>query len=86
MLFMAVFSDVQEKAQAELDAVVGTDRLPGLQDQERLPYIDALIKECHRFNPIVPLIPHANDSDDEYRGCVIPKGTWIMANTWYVVL
>lgn len=82
ILYMASFPEIQEKAQAEIDVVIGTERLPNLQDQDQLPYIEALIKECHRFNPIVPLIPHSNETDDIYRGFKIPKGAWIMANSW----
>lgn len=28
-------------------------------------------------------LPHASTSDDEYDGYFIPKGTIVMANTWY---
>ena len=52
---MALHQDVQKKAQAELDRVVGNDRLPNFNDRERLPYIDALVKETLRWNPVVPL-------------------------------
>ena len=52
---MALNPDVQRKAQAELDRVVGNDRLPNFNDRERLPYIDALVKETLRWNPVVPL-------------------------------
>jgi len=35
----------------ELDAVVGTDRLPCWDDREQLPYLRAVIKEVHRWAP-----------------------------------
>ena len=54
-LAMLLYPDVQKKAQAELDRVVGNDRLPNFNDRERLPYIDALVKETLRWNPVVPL-------------------------------
>lgn len=82
---MAIYPEVQAKAQAELDAVVGLNRLPVVGDEGRLPYVESLIKELHRFNPIVPLIPHSILRDDEYRGYHIPKGSWIMANSWQVL-
>ncbi|KAJ6577788.1 cytochrome P450 [Mycena capillaripes] len=84
-LYMGVFPEVQTIAQAELDEVVGVDRLPTMADGPRLPYIQALIKELHRFNPIVPLIPHSTSQDDVYRGFCIPKGSWIMANSWAIM-
>ncbi len=40
---MTLFPDIQAKAQAEIDAVVGNDRLPGFHDREHLPYINALV-------------------------------------------
>lgn len=36
----------------ELNDIVGTDRLPTWNDQDRLPYLRALIKELHRWAPI----------------------------------
>jgi cytochrome P450 len=35
----------QLRAQKEIDSVIGGDRLPVLADFERLPYIQALVKE-----------------------------------------
>ena len=51
---MAIHPEVAKKAQAELDAVVGSDRLPTFSDREHLPYIDALTKEVFRWNSVVP--------------------------------
>lgn len=52
---MALFPDVQARAQAEIDAVVGTDRLPHMGDRTRLPYIDAMVHETIRWQPVTPL-------------------------------
>jgi cytochrome P450 len=50
--------------QAELDRVVGRDRTPTLDDFPDLPYIQAVIKECHRWRPIAPMaVPHATIQD-----------------------
>ena len=46
-LAMAAYPEVQKKAQAEIDRVVGRDRAPTLDDLPELPYIQALIKEVH---------------------------------------
>ncbi|KAJ8495827.1 hypothetical protein ONZ51_g1458 [Trametes cubensis] len=45
-LAMALHPDVQRKAQAELDAVIGPMRLPDFEDQKSLPYIQAIVKEA----------------------------------------
>ena len=52
---MTLYPDVQKKAQAELDAVVGTDRLPSFEDKENLPYVSALCSEVIRWLPVAPL-------------------------------
>ncbi|EEB87968.1 hypothetical protein MPER_14460, partial [Moniliophthora perniciosa FA553] len=42
-LAMVRHPEVQRKAQAEIDAVVGNDRLPSFSDKEHLPYVNALL-------------------------------------------
>jgi hypothetical protein len=37
--------DVQRKAHAELDRIVGRDRSPAMEDLASLPYIQAIVKE-----------------------------------------
>lgn len=46
--------DVQRKAQAEIDRVVGEDRLPTFGDRPNLPYIEALVLELIRFHSVIP--------------------------------
>lgn len=52
---MVLYPDVQKKAREEIDRVVGPNRLPTFSDRKNLPYIEALIKEVHRWNPVAPL-------------------------------
>ena len=52
---MALYPEVQKKAQAEIDAVVGPDRLPDFQDRSSLPYINAVVKESMRWHSVAPL-------------------------------
>lgn len=67
------------KAQAEIDNVVGKDRLPTFDDIDNLPYIQAVVEENFRWRHIVPAgIPHATTQDDEYKGYLIPKGSTII--------
>jgi hypothetical protein len=53
-LAMTLSPDAQKKAQAEIDAVVGSDRLPSFADRDSLPYVEALTKEILRWNAVVP--------------------------------
>ena len=83
ILAMVLVSDVQRKAQAELDRVVGFERLPEYEDRKNLPYIDALCKEVLRWHPIIPLgIPHRVTKDDIFDGYFIPAGTIVLGNAW----
>ena len=52
---MVLHPEVQAKAQAELDRVIGTDRLPELSDNEGMPYIEAVIRETLRWHPVLPI-------------------------------
>ena len=52
---MALYPEVQKKAQAEIDAVVGQNRLPDFHDRPSLPYINAVVKESSRWNLVAPL-------------------------------
>jgi len=52
---MVLYPEVQTRAQQELDSVVGRDRLPEFIDRPQLPYINALVKELFRWNPVAPL-------------------------------
>lgn len=47
---MILYPEVQARAQAELDAVVGRDRIPTFADYEHLPYIRATVKEVCCFH------------------------------------
>jgi cytochrome P450 len=51
---MILYPEVAQKARAEIDAVVGQDRLPSFADRERLPYINALVLEVMRWHSVAP--------------------------------
>ena len=73
---MALYPEVQKKAQAEIDSVVGPNRLPDFHDRPSLPYINAVVKESLRWNLVTPLgrpfvitIITTILSPDEFRRC-----------------
>ena len=45
---MLLYPDVQKAAQAEIDRVIGQDRLPEHEDRDSLPYITSVVKETLR--------------------------------------
>ncbi|KAG0704306.1 cytochrome P450 [Suillus ampliporus] len=82
-LAMVLYPDVQRRAQAEVDSVIGTDRLPTLEDRASLPYVESVLRETFRWHTVAPIgIPHATSSDDIYDGYFIPKGATVICNTW----
>ncbi|KAI0763605.1 CyP450 monooxygenase [Trametes elegans] len=79
----ALHPDVQKKAQAELDAVVGPVRLPDHSDVDKLVYVQAIVKETLRWHSLIPMgLPHRLLEDDEFLGYFLPAGTVVMANVW----
>ena len=52
---MALYPEVQKKAQAEIDSVIGPNRLPNFEDRPSLPYINAVLKEVMRWHLVTPL-------------------------------
>ncbi|KAI0309928.1 cytochrome P450 [Amylostereum chailletii] len=83
VLAMVLHPAVQQRAQAELDAVIGRDRLPAFDDRAALPYIGAVCREVLRWKPVTPLgVARRAMQDDEYDGYLIPAGCTLHYNTW----
>ncbi|KAF9045490.1 cytochrome P450 [Panaeolus papilionaceus] len=87
VLAMLHFPHVMQKAQAELDLVIGHERMPEYEDRENLPYVNALVNETLRWRPVAILggMPHAVTADDEYNGMFIPKGATVFANFYAIM-
>ncbi|KAA8647949.1 hypothetical protein EYZ11_008690 [Aspergillus tanneri] len=80
---MTKYPEVQAKAHAQIDAAVGSDRSPGWCDFAKMPYINMVIKESHRWRPVSPLgVSHAVSEDDHVNDKLIPKGSTIVLNVW----
>jgi cytochrome P450 len=80
---MMLYPEVQTKLQAQIDTVVGPDRLPTFEDRDSLPYVEAVMKELFRWMPVMPAgVPHRASEDYVYKGYVIPKGALVLPNIW----
>ena len=83
LLAMTAFPEVQQRAQVELDSIVGRSRVPTFGDCQELPYIRAIVKEVLRWRPVDPVgMPHCTTEDDWYEGYFIPSGSVILPNVW----
>ncbi|KAJ6535175.1 cytochrome P450 [Mycena capillaripes] len=81
LLAMVLNPECQVRAQKEIDSVVGTSRFPTFEDRAELPFVECILQETLRWNPVAPLgVPHRSTQDDVYRGMYIPKGSLILAN------
>ena len=57
ILAMALFPHIQREAQKAVDQVC-EGRLPEYSDYDAIPYVHALVKECLRWRPAIPLGNH----------------------------
>ncbi|KAH7352852.1 hypothetical protein KP509_19G067100 [Ceratopteris richardii] len=74
---------ILQKAQQELEEVVGAIRLVQESDIVRLPYLRAIIKETMRLHPIAPLfMPHTVSESCRICGYNIPRSTVACINVW----
>ncbi|KAH7883679.1 cytochrome P450 [Phlebopus sp. FC_14] len=86
ILAMVIHPEVQRKAQQHLDDVTKKERLPSFADKYELPFIDCIVWECLRWNPVTPMgVAHYVSEDDEYSGYFIPKGTSVLPNVWAIL-
>jgi methyl farnesoate epoxidase / farnesoate epoxidase len=74
---------VQVRLRKEMDAVIGRERLPCLNDRPLLPYTEATICEIQRLSTVAPLgIVHRNLAATTLAGHFIPKNTLAIASLY----
>ncbi|XP_040378552.1 cytochrome P450 81Q32-like [Oryza brachyantha] len=74
-----------KKAQAEIDASVGSSRLIAADDVPRLAYLQCVVRETLRLCPAAPmLLPHESSADCEVGGYNVPRGTMLLVNAYAV--
>ncbi|KAH9041334.1 cytochrome P450 [Lactarius pseudohatsudake] len=67
LLALLAHPEVQVRAQAELDDVVGSARPPTFADLPFLPYIRAMVKEALRWSPTAPFGVPRHDNPPDMR-------------------
>lgn len=77
--------EVMKKARAELDRVVGCDRLVDEPDLSELPYLQCIISETFRLYSAAPLLlPHYSFEACKVGGYDIPGDTMLLVNAWAI--
>ncbi|KAG2142381.1 cytochrome P450 [Suillus clintonianus] len=82
LMAAACFPEEQAKVQAEINAVVGRNRVPTFADDESLPRLHAFIFEALRWRPLVPS-GLAHRTTQEGNHC-IPAGTTVFGDHWSI--
>lgn len=82
---MCCHPEIQARAQAEIDIVVGPDRLPAVSDMAALPYTHACCLEAMRYHVVAPFgLPHRAMAEDVYGDYSIPAGAAVFPNAWAI--
>lgn len=82
---MASHPDIQARVRAEIEANIGSDRLPDYEDKRSLPFTEAVMNEVYRFSSVTPLaLPHKALQDTHIGEYFIPAGTIVLPNQWAV--
>ncbi|KAL0577368.1 hypothetical protein V5O48_004620 [Marasmius crinis-equi] len=70
-LAMSLYPEVQAKARKEVDAIIGKNTTPNIEDRPRLPYLEAVFRETLRWSPVAPVgVFKAASADDVVEGAM----------------
>ena len=75
---------VRVKMKAEIDAVLGADRLPGLDDAARLPYTTAVFSESMRLFPPVWVVGRRALEDVTIGDYEVPRRTIVITSQYII--
>lgn len=77
--------EVLQRAQAEINGVVGSSRLVSESDLTRLPYLHCIINETLRMYPAGPLlVPHESSEECHVGGYRVPGSTMLLVNLYSI--
>ena len=85
LLYVVKNPFLQERIQAEVADVIGSERMPCLTDRDHMPYVEAAIREVLRHSEITSLgIPRRTCNDVTVQDHVIPKDTLVIVNVYAI--
>ena len=76
--------EVRVKMKAEIDAALGADRLPGLEDTAKLPYTTAVFSESMRLFPPVWVVGRRALEDVTIGGYEVPRRTIVITSQYLI--
>ncbi|KAG1364184.1 cytochrome P450 CYP73A100 [Cocos nucifera] len=76
--------EVQEKLRQEIADVLKGDEVTE-SNLQRLPYMQAVVRETLRLHTPIPLlVPHMNLEEAKLGGYTIPEGSKVVVNAWWL--
>jgi cytochrome P450 len=73
--------EVERRLHEEVDAILG-DRLPGLDDVQRLTYVERVLAESMRLYPPAWNLGRQSVADYTVKGYTLPAGSLFAVSTW----
>ncbi|KAJ7637096.1 cytochrome P450 [Roridomyces roridus] len=81
----AVFPEMQNRVQEQLDRIIGAGKLPTFQDEPDLVQVTAFYLESFRWRPVsAGGFAHRATKDIVWNGYLIPKGASVYGNYWSI--
>ncbi|CAI9152107.1 unnamed protein product [Rangifer tarandus platyrhynchus] len=81
LLLMALYPEIQEKVQAEIDRVLSQSEKVSTAARESMPYTNAVIHGVQRFGDVIPMhVPREVTVDTTLNGYHLTKGSMVMTN------
>jgi len=81
----ACHPEAQARVQAQIDKVVGRQRVPTFEDEEALPEVTAFFLEAYRWRPVTAGgFAHRATKDIIWKNYIIPAGAEVIGNHWAI--
>ncbi|EQC28151.1 hypothetical protein SDRG_14108 [Saprolegnia diclina VS20] len=84
LCLLAAYPDVQAKAVAEIDAVVGRDGKIKYEVLQNLPYLNAVLTESLRLFPPLPATMRNLETDLDIGGYTVAAETTVFLSIWCI--
>ncbi len=76
--------EARRKMTSEIETVLGSDRMPGLEDSARLPYTTAVLSESMRLYPPVWVVGRRALEDVTIGGYEVPRRTIVIVSQYLI--
>ncbi|KAJ9085992.1 hypothetical protein DSO57_1008780 [Entomophthora muscae] len=81
--FLAIYPEIQEKARQEVLDIIGTNKIPTVEQTKCMVYVNALMKETMRLYPSVSRLPFRRvTKDTQLDGHFIPKDSEVILDLY----